>query len=370
MASVDTAFARGAPPRGQLRGDGGKLVSPVLIQTCGTAGRDHTVCLATFRWEDNEELQPQCERVQSLELTLRDARGVEHTIRSLEVPLKGDKFLQTWRARFLLRLMGPRPKAQNQVAIPAGGRRLQFRWADNFHLLGDNFRYVVGSGGAGRGGKVLRLRDSAGIWHELDFGLGAAPAERVGAWRASAIRQVMGGFCTVFGGKGFQINDSDKETIEDAIRTYGAHHDTSLSLEKHLLEIQERAVPRIYDAPLRPNICGSNFPDFLLSIISSGQYPSISDAFKELQWSGRRSSHFSRASRQQWMRRLFLSRTNQSAAAREGLSLAGYFHRVWRSYCDTFLDVSLVGFRRRIVQDAVIRSRIQEISQRFQQSQQ
>lgn len=217
MASVDTAFARGAPPRGQLRGDGGKLVSPVLIQvsaqnsrgaqqltsnqcqTCGTAGRDHTVCLATFRWEDNEELQPQCERVQSLELTLRDARGVEHTIRSLEVPLKGDKFLQTWRARFLLRLMGPRPKAQNQVAIPAGGRRLQFRWADNFHLLGDNFRYVVGSGGAGRGGKVLRLRDSAGIWHELDFGLGAAPAERVGAWRASAIRQVMGGFCTVFG---------------------------------------------------------------------------------------------------------------------------------------------------------------------------
>ncbi|KAI0880660.1 uncharacterized protein GGS22DRAFT_174456 [Annulohypoxylon maeteangense] len=334
----------------------GKLSSPLVVQctTCGAIGRGSPSCHAIFRWENNEREQLSLARAELLPIALRDVGGAEHRFESIGPVMHEKESLRVWRARFLLKAMGPRPRPQRALQTERSRSRPRFKWADNFHLVGQNLKYAVPLTGA----KELRLRDVRGEWHELSFGGGATPEGRVSSWRAMVIRNVIGGFSTVFGGKGFALGEDDRVEMETALRAYVATHDAGLTLRGHLQEFQRFLVARITDAPLRLQICGPNFPDYMLSLVTSSKYPSITIQFQNLRWDGQLCRHFTRASRRQWIRKLAVSCFQQV----KGEGCVVYLYYMWWSYCNVLLDAPLPRFRNEILRDKEIRLLVEKLN--------
>ncbi|KAI1826965.1 hypothetical protein F4861DRAFT_536442 [Xylaria intraflava] len=260
------------------------------------------------------------------------------------------------RSEFLRKLLGPRPRPQKLAATEVGVSRPQFRWSDNFHLLSGRFRYEHVDNDTGSGTTLLRIRDVNGVWHQLSFCGCVQTGSRVQAWRTQAIRDTMGGFDMVFGGKGFKLEDGDVDILEAAILAYQQTQDPTLPLQDHMSKLQQDVSSKIHHFSLRLNIGGPNFCDYLLSIISSGIYPVLKEAFLGLQWAERRyiPSHRDRQELIYGLVALEIEKDEQTVGW-----AARCIYRAWRAYCNMFLDFTLRRFRWQALRNHVIRRRLE-----------
>ncbi|RYC56824.1 hypothetical protein CHU98_g9396 [Xylaria longipes] len=241
------------------------FVSPIVIKcaTCCTTGRSANICQTVFQWE-NEHLELPWAGGDAIRLSIFDVGGMEHVVESFGMPLCGEDSFRNWRARFLRRLLGPRPRAQNQVMTQVGAARPQFQWTDNFHLMSDDLNYLDGADV-----RRLRILDTSGTWHELLFGRGMEVIPGVKDTVAYSPP----------GGKGFVLKDDDADVFETVILAYRQAHDAALPLREHMNRLQQDLSFRIRHFSLQLNMCGHNFPDFLLSLVTSGKHPAITAAF-------------------------------------------------------------------------------------------
>ncbi|OTB10829.1 hypothetical protein K445DRAFT_16243 [Daldinia sp. EC12] len=338
----------------------GKLIPLLLVRcmACGTVACNRPLCQVNFRWEDNQEHQLSLTRTELLPFVLRDTNGKEHIFEAAGASSDSGEAMRRWRAKFLLRTMGPRPRPQRTLAAPPRGPVPQFRWADNMHLVGKDLNYAVPPAESAESKKV-RLRDVCGSWHELDFGDGTSLGGRVLAWRAATIQNLIGGFGIVFGGSGRKLSEADQTAFEEALRACAVSQEDRLSLEEHACWVQKRLLVVIRDAYLRLELYGPNFTDYLLGLAASSKYPRVTREFEELHWDGKLNHHFTRASRREWVRELALSHLEKHVHGEHRIS---YIYKIWRSYCQASRDLTLPAFRKMVLRDGVLASAMEQFA--------
>ncbi|KAI1826961.1 hypothetical protein F4861DRAFT_536437 [Xylaria intraflava] len=324
-------------------------------------------CLATFRRAENSHIPYIWNGSSALQFPIIDTNGIEHMIKLSGA--RGRRAIERWRSRFLSRVLdpGPLPPLIPQVE-PGAANSPQFRWADNFHLLDAYFNVRI----AVPNPEIVRFQDTSEVWDDVLFGNHNRTVS-VANWRRRVIRKRLGMIFKVFflstPIRGAEVDEEDARVLETAILDYLPTQGNTLPLQEHMFRLQQAVSSQTRNFNERRNFSGADFPDLLLSIVTSGRHVEVADAFNELQWEERNyvdseinqndpnfeeiaAGELAELARELVCREL----ENQNQASED--NPAGCLYRAWRVFCHSYLLMDLRAFTSKVMASTVMRYRL------------